>query len=97
MKKFIKEEYADIILRICTDYKNRYPNTNGKLPLAINRALETLDKYSNYILGMGYMLHAEDMPILKEYIESLIEQGTAFGDDMLAATAEYLTEMENKW
>ena len=46
---------------------------------------------------MGYMLHAEDMPILKEYIESLIGQETAFGDDMLAATAEYLTEMENKW
>ena len=90
-------KYADIILRICTDYKNRYPNTNGKLSLAINRALETLDKYSNYILGMGYMLHAEDMPILKEYIESLIGQETAFGDDMLAATAEYLTEMENKW
>ena len=97
MKKFIKEEYADIILRICTDYKNRYPDTAGKLPMAINRALETLDKYSNYILGMGYMLHAEDMPILKDYIESLTGQGTAFGDDMLAATAEYLTEMENKW
>ena len=94
MKKFIKEEYADIILRICTDYKNRYPNTKGELPLAIKRALETLDKY---ILGMGYMLHAEDMPILKDYIESLTGQGTAFGDDMLAATAEYLTEMENKW
>ena len=97
MKKFIKEEYADIILNICTDYKNTNPTAGGRLTLAVNRALETLDKYSNYILGMGYMLHCEDMPILKDYIESLAGQTSAFDDDILGATAEYLAEMENKW
>ena len=97
MKKFIKEEYADIILRICTDYKNRYPQRESELAQAVNRALETLDKYSNYILGMGYMLHLEDMSLLTDYIHSLKGQVSIFSDDVLSATAEYLNEMQTKW
>ena len=66
MKKFIKEKYADIILQICTDYLNRH--AGGEMSSAAGRALETLDKYSYYILGMGYMLHTEDIPQLKQCV-----------------------------
>ncbi|MBR4035907.1 MAG: hypothetical protein IKJ05_04155 [Oscillospiraceae bacterium] len=71
MKKFVKEKYADMLLQICTDYVNRYPASQGRLSQAVNRALETLDKYSYYILGMGYMLYVEDIKYLREYISGI--------------------------
>ena len=68
MKKFIQEKYADMLLQICTDYVNRHTYDHSPLAQAVNRALETLDKYSYYILGMGYMLYVEDIKYLREYI-----------------------------
>ncbi len=68
MKKFIQEKYADMLLQICTDYVNRHPYDHSPLAQAVSRALETLDKYSYYILGMGYMLYVEDIKYLREYI-----------------------------
>lgn len=64
---------------------------------AVNRALETLDKYSFYILGMGYMLYVSDIPLLKEYLNGLKGQGSAFSDDIIDDVLNYLTETENRW
>ena len=97
MKKFVKEKYADIILQLCSEYKNRHPSDDDCMTRAADSALETLDKYSCYILGMGYMLHMEDVPCLIKCIDSLKGQGTAFTDDILEDTAEYLRQLENVW
>ena len=93
MKKFIKEKYADLILQICTDYKNRNPVSDDKITAAVDRALETLDKYSNYILGMGYMLHMEDVPYLKQCVQLAIKDGR-FTLDMLDDVYRYLEYIE---
>ncbi len=97
MKKFVKEKYADILLQLCSEYKNRHPLDTDSLTQAADRALETLDKYSCYILGMGYMLHVEDVPQLTECINSLKGQGTGFSDAVLADTVEYLKQLEHIW
>ena len=97
MKKFIKEKYADILLQICCEYKNTHPTSMDRMAQAVDRSLETLDKYSNYILGMGYMVETEDIPYLKEYIRSIKGQSNVFGDDILTDTEVYLSEIENKW
>lgn len=93
MKKFIKEKYADLILQICTDHKNRKAADNGRITVAVDRALETLDKYSNYILGMGYMLHMEDVPYLKQCVQLAIKDGR-FTLDMLDDVYRYLEYIE---
>ena len=97
MKKFVKEKYADIILQLCCEYKNRHSADTDRYTQAADRALETLDKYSNYILGMGYMLHMEDVPYLIRCIHSLKGQGTGFSDAVLEETAEYLKQLEYIW
>ena len=97
MKKFIKEKYANIILQICTDYKNNHREENSLLSRAVDRALETLDKYSFYILGMGYMLYMEDLPVLKDYISSMKGQDTGISDSLLEETVEYLEKLEYQW
>lgn len=93
MKKFVQEKYADMLLQICTDYKNRYPDRNNRTSQAVDRALETLDKYSYYILGMGYMLHVEDVKYLNEYISGL-ETDDKHSADALAGLCTYLAELE---
>ncbi len=93
MKKFVQEKYADMLLQICADYKNRYPDRNDRTSQAVDRALETLDKYSYYILGMGYMLHVEDIKYLVEYIFSL-KTDDKQAADTLAELCAYLTELE---
>lgn len=97
MKRFISEKYADILLQLCADFKNRYPEEEGPLSQAVNRALETLDKYSFYILGMGYMLYESDIPLLKEYLNGLKGRGSAFSDCIIDDVLNYLTETENRW
>ncbi len=93
MKKFVQEKYADMLLQICTDYKNKYPQTRGGLANAVDHALETLDKYSYYILGMGYMLHVEDIKYLREYISGLKTDNKHSADE-LAQLNSYLAELE---
>ena len=95
MKKFIKEKYADLILQLCAHYKNTKPKATGRTALAVNRSMETLDKYSCYILGMGYMVDTEDIPFLKEYILSLCGKNL-FSDAMLADVMEYLSFVERE-
>ena len=91
MKKFVQEKYADAILQLCTGYKNKYPSTDNRTSQAVSRALETLDKYSYYILGMGYMLHVEDIKYLREYVSTLdVEK---IGDIPVANLNEYLQQL----
>ena len=96
MKKFIKEKYADILLQICSEYKNTHSTAGDRMAQAVDRSLETLDKYSNYILGMGYMVETEDIPYLKEYLLQLKKDEQMFSQDVLADTYRYLSEMERK-
>ena len=96
MKKFIKEKYADILLQICCEYRNTHPTAGDRMAQAVERSLGTLDKYSNYILGMGYMVETEDIPYLKEYIVTLEKGEKLFSRDLLADTYRYLTEMERE-
>ena len=95
MKKFIKEKYADLVLQLCAHYKNSNPKATGRTALAVNRSMETLDKYSCYILGMGYMVATEDIPFLKEYILSLRGEDV-FSEQMLADVVEYLSFIERE-
>ena len=97
MKKFVEEKYADIVLQLCSEYKNRHPLDTDSLAQATDRALETLDKYSYYILGMGYMLHLEDVPRLTQCIDSLKGQGTGIPDEVMEDTVQYLKQLENIW
>ena len=57
--------------------------------------METLDKYSCYILGMGYMVDTDDIPFLKEYILSLKGENV-FSDQVLADVCEYLSFIERE-
>ena len=95
MKKFIKEKYADLVLQLCAHYKNSNPKATGRTALAVNRSMETLDKYSCYILGMGYMVDTEDIPFLKEYILSLRGENV-FGEQILTDVVEYLSVVERE-
>ena len=62
---------------------------------AVDRSLGTLDKYSNYILGMGYMVETEDIPYLKEYICEL-KKSDVFPSEVLCDTYDYLSLMERE-
>ena len=95
MKKFIKEKYADLVLQLCAHYKNSNPKATGRTALAVNRSMETLDKYSCYILGMGYMVDTEDIPFLKEYILSLRGENV-FSEQILTDVVEYLSVVERE-
>ena len=95
MKKFIKEKYADLILQICAHYKNTFPHSTDRTAKAVNSSLETLDKYSCYILGMGYMVDTDDIPLLKEYILSLKGENV-FSDQVLIDVCEYLSYIERE-
>ena len=95
MKKFIKEKYADLVLQLCAHYKNSNLKATGRTALAVNRSTETLDKYSCYILGMGYMVDTEDIPFLKEYILSLRGENV-FSEQMLTDVVEYLSFVERE-
>ena len=96
MKKFIKEKYADILLQICCEYRNTHPTADDRTAQAVDRSLGTLDKYSNYILGMGYMVETEDIPYLKEYLLQLKKDEQMFSQDVLADTYRYLSEIERE-
>ena len=96
MKKYIKEKYADLLLQICAEYKNTNRENTGRMALAVNRSLETLDKYSCYILGMGFMVDTDDIPFLKEYITSLVDSGAVFSAPVLKDVYEYLSFMERE-
>ena len=96
MKKFIKEKYADRILQICAQYKNTFPASTDRMAQAVNRSLETLDKYSCYILGMGYMVDTEDVPFLKEYIQQLVDKKEVFSRDILMDVYDYLSLIERE-
>lgn len=96
MKKFIKEKYADILLQICCEYENTHPTAGDRMAQAVERSLGTLDKYSNYILGMGYMIETEDIPYLKEYIVELEKDEKLFSRQVLTDTHRYLAEKERE-
>ena len=96
MKKFIKEKYADLILQVCTHYKNTFPHSIDRMAKAVNNSLDTLDKYSCYILGMGYMIDTDDIPYIKEYIATLIKNGTEANSEKLADICEYLSYIERE-
>lgn len=96
MKKFITEKYADLILQVCTHYKNTFPDSTDRTAKAVNNSLDTLDKYSYYILGMGYMVETDDIPYLKEYITTLIESREVASWEKLADVCEYLSYIERE-
>ena len=96
MKKYIKENYADLVLQICAHYKNTHPKSADRTSQAVDRSLGTLDKYSCYILGMGYMVDTEDIPFIKEYINLLIDSKDLFSGEKLADVYEYLSFIERE-
>ncbi len=96
MKKFIKEKYADRLLQLCSHYKNTHPDSCDRLTQAVERSLGTLDKYSYYILGMGYMVETEDIPYIKQYIMCLKEKSEMFSADVLTDLYEYLSFVERE-
>ena len=96
MKKFITENYADLILQVCAHYKNNFPHVKDRTAQAVDNSLDTLDKYSYYILGMGYMIETDDIPYLKAYITTLIESREVAHWEKLADVREYLSYIERE-
>ena len=96
MKKFIKEKYADLLLQICAQYVNANPNATGRTAQAVARSMETMDKYSCYILGMGYMVDTQDIPYLKEYIQLLMNDKGLLEEGQLAEVYSYLSLIERE-
>ncbi len=96
MKKFIEEKYADLVLQVCSHYKNSFPASTDRTAQAVQRSLGILDKYSCYILGMGYMLETEDIPYLKEYITELAKENQLFKTDVLEKINDYLSFVERE-
>ncbi|MBR5873245.1 MAG: hypothetical protein IKY90_00750 [Oscillospiraceae bacterium] len=71
MKKFIKEEYADIILQMAQQYITNHPEEKGREAyIAMEKTLETMDMYVAWINNMGFMMHRDSIEYMIAYIQS---------------------------
>lgn len=79
MKKFVDKQYTDIILQLARKYKNENPSmAGGRVYCAMDKTLETMDKYVANINGMGYMMYTESIECMLEYIATLMNIGCEF-------------------
>lgn len=91
MKKYVDECYADIILQLAWKYRNEnYSAGGGRMYNAMCRTLETMDKYAAHINRMGYMMHADSIDCMLEYIRRLLSEGCEFTAEELQRVYDHL-------
>lgn len=94
MKKYVDERYADIILQLAHKYQNENPSDKGgQVYSAMDKTLETMDKYTAHINRMGYMMHRESIYTMLEYIRGLIVSGCEFSAEELRQVYSYLINL----
>ena len=94
MKKFVDKKYTDIILQLAWKYKNENPSlAGGGVYCAMDKTLETMDKYVANINGMGYMMYTESIDCMLEYITTLVNTGCEFTYSELQRVYDHLSEL----
>lgn len=90
-KRYIPEKYADDILQLAWKYKNENPDQKGwRMYEAMDRTLETMDKYAALINNMGYMMYKGSVLYMAEYIDCLLENESGFSKNKLSEIRDYL-------
>ena len=83
-KKFIERKYADTILQLAWKFKHENPDMkNTPAYSAMDRTLETMDKYVAYINNMGFMMYEISIFHMAEYIGQLTGKECGFSSDEL--------------
>lgn len=91
MKKFVNKKYTDIILQLARKYKNENSSmAGGRVYCAMDRTLETMDKYVANINGMGYMMYSDSIECMLEYITVLMDTGCEFPQQELQQLYDHL-------
>ncbi|MBR5521664.1 MAG: hypothetical protein IKU54_06680 [Oscillospiraceae bacterium] len=94
MKKHVDKEYADIILQLAWKYKNENPAMKGgRVYSAMDRTLETMDKYVANINRMGYRMYDESVVCMLEYLATQTENNSWFTASELQRVRDHLTEL----
>ncbi len=90
-KRFIEEKYADILLVLAHKFINENPDKKDTAGFkAMEKTLETMDKYWAYINRMGFMMYEASIQAMKEYLKELAVGECEYTPRQLTELSAYL-------